>query len=128
MSNHFYICLLISNFDGDSNTLELGQEVEYNLGNRGNSGSCSSAENVKIVPKGSITLPPIKGDILDGTISRPLRSVNPDQNEYSGLIRLKSDNGNDEKEYEFGIMGLTNKRELLQVGDLVQFQVILFVL
>lgn len=114
--------LSISNFDGDANTLELGQEVEYNLGpNRGNSGSCSSAENVKAIPKGSIDLPEVSGDILDGVIVRPLRSVNPDQTEYSGLVKVK----NNEKtlELEFGIMGLANKRELLQVGDSVQFQI-----
>ncbi|KAJ8939113.1 hypothetical protein NQ318_005933 [Aromia moschata] len=112
-----------SNFEGDANSLELGQEVEYNLGSRINSGSCSSAENVKVVPKGTIALSAVGGDVLEGTVARPLRSVNPDQNEYSGLIRTKSDGG-DEKpaEYEFGIMGLVNKRELLQVGDHVQFQ------
>lgn len=102
----------------------MGQEVEYNLGSRGNSGSCSSAENVKIIPKGTINLPPVKDETLEGTVTRPLRSVNPDQNEYSGLIKWKSENGNEDKEFEFGIMGLTNKRELLQVGDHVQFQVI----
>lgn len=118
-----------SNFEGDSNTLELGQEVEYNLGTRGNSGSCSSAENVKIIPKGTITLPAVSGDILDGQVCRPLRSVNPDQTEYSGLIRVKNDVEDQQQsqqpivEYEFGIMGLVNKRELLQVGDHVQFQV-----
>lgn len=78
---------------------------------------------MKVIPKGTICLPAINGDVVEGTVIRPLRSVNPDQNEYSGLIKLKTDNGNEEKEYEFGIMGLTNKRELLQVGDHVQFQV-----
>ncbi|XP_057655391.1 cold shock domain-containing protein E1 isoform X1 [Diorhabda carinulata] len=113
-----------SNFGGESSSLDLGTEVEYNLGTRGNSGSCSSAENVKVIPKGTITLPEYQGDILEGTVVRPLRSVNPDQNEYSGLIRTKSENHNDKvEEYEFGIMGLVNKRELLQVGDHVQFQV-----
>lgn len=116
--------MCFSNFDGDANTLELGQEVEYNLGTRGNSGSCSSAENVKIIPKGTINLPSISGELIDGTVTRPLRSVNPDQNEYSGLIKVKQDNIDEKpQEYEFGIMGLVNKRELLQVGDAVQFQV-----
>nr|WFQ96467.1 cold shock domain-containing protein E1 [Trogoderma granarium] len=113
-----------SNFDGDANTLELGQEVEYNLGSRGNSGSCSSAENVKLIPKGTITLPTISGEVYDGVVVRPLRSVNPDQNEYSGLIKVKPDNSEKKaSSYEFGIMGLVNKRELLQVGDPVQFQI-----
>ncbi|KAJ3661105.1 hypothetical protein Zmor_005521 [Zophobas morio] len=113
-----------SNFEGDPNSLELGQEVEYNLGSRGNSGTCSSAENVKIIPKGTINLPPVMGDVLDGTVVRPLRSVNPDQTEYSGLIRIKTEDPEEKPmEYEFGIMGLVNKRELLQMGDHVQLQV-----
>ncbi|CAG9761646.1 unnamed protein product [Ceutorhynchus assimilis] len=113
-----------SNFEGDANTLELGQEVEYNLGSRGNSGSCSSAENVKCIAKGSVDLPAVHGDIVEGVVVRPLRSVNPDQSEYSGLIKVRTENPEDKSaEYEFGIMGLVNKRELLQVGDQVQFQV-----
>lgn len=112
-----------SNFEGEPNTLELGQEVEYNLGSRGNSGTSPSAENVKIIPKGTINLPTVSGDVLDGAVVRPLRSVNPDQNEYAGLIKVKTENPDEKaEEYEFGIMGLVNKRELLQVGDAVQFQ------
>lgn len=110
-----------SNFEGDPNTLELGQEVEYNLASRGSSGSCSSAENVRILAKGTIELPTVTGEILDGVVVRPLRSVNPDQQEYSGLVKISTEDS--DQEYEFGIMGLTNKRELLQVGDPVQLQV-----
>lgn len=73
---------------------------------------------MRIIPRGSIALPVANGEILDGTIVRPLRSVNPDQMEYSGLVKIA-----DDEEYEFGIMGLNNKRELLQVGDPVQLQV-----
>lgn len=52
------------------------------------------------------------------------RSVNPDQNEYSGLIRVKSEELEVKpQDLEFGIMGLLNKRELLQVDDPVQLQV-----
>lgn len=117
-----------SNFEGEPNSLELGQEVEYNLGTRGSSGSCSSAENVRILPRGTIALPAATGEVLDGTVARPLRSVNPDQQEYSGLIRVEADEQEEEggaagREFEFGIMGLANKRELLQVGDPVQLQV-----
>ncbi|XP_018335937.1 cold shock domain-containing protein E1 isoform X2 [Agrilus planipennis] len=115
-----------SNYEGDPNTLELGQEVEYNLGSREKSGTCSSAENVRTIPRGTIQLPTASGEVLDGTIVRPLRSVNPDQVEYCGLIQWTDDGGNNVptvKECEFGIMGLANKRELLQVGDAVQFQI-----
>lgn len=105
----------------------MGQEVEYNLGSRGNSGTCSSAENVRIVPPGTIDLPQVNGEILDGTVIRPLRSVNPDQTDYSGLIQINSESPDEVPvEYEFGIMGLMNKRELLQVGDQVQLQVRIF--
>lgn len=102
----------------------MGQEVEYTLATRGSTGSCSSAENVKILPKGTIEMPIIDGEVLDGTVVRPLRSVNPDQSQYAGLIQVVGD-GPDDKgpEYEFGIMGLANKKELLQVGDPVQLQV-----
>jgi len=67
-------------------------EVEYTLSTRntGNVGSCASAENVRILPPGTINdncdvlLPNV---ILDGVVSRPLRSVNPDQTEYAGIIQ-----------------------------------------
>lgn len=64
---------------------------------------------------GSVELPAVNGDILEGVVVRPLRSVNPDQPEYSGLIKIRTDNPEEKSpEYEFGIMGLVNKRELLQ--------------
>lgn len=133
-----------------SASLELGMEVEYTLSTRntGNGGSCASAENVRILPPGSISdncelLQP--NVILDGVVSRPLRSVNPEQTEYAGIIQevptsklpffvifsawnckcnfyFKAEEENI-SQYEFGIKGLINKRELLQVGDPVQFQV-----
>lgn len=64
----------LSNFDGDANSLELGQEVEYNLGLRSNSGTCSSAENVKIVPKGVCyaTVNPLNQMTLKFSIQVPL--------------------------------------------------------
>ena len=78
-----------SNFDGDTSLLELGSEVEYTVGSRANSGgSCLSAENVAPLAKGSIrpgiTINP---DILSGKVIRPLRSVNPEQAVYQGLIK-----------------------------------------
>jgi len=52
-----------------------------------------------------------------------LRSANPDQDDYCGLIHVKSEEGKVIAQYEFGIASLLNKKELLQVGDPVQFQV-----
>jgi cold shock CspA family protein len=106
--------------------LELGSDVECSIisgnNNRG-SGGCIAAEYVRILPKGSIPRPTVCGDVLDGTVIRPLRSANPEQAEYAGLIKENPTSEEEETpEYEFGIMGLTNKRELLQTGDPVQFQ------
>lgn len=112
-----------SNFEGDAASLDLGVEVEYNLGTRGSSGSCLAAENVRVLPRGTIELPPTEEEVLEGTVLRPLRSVNPDQTQYAGLVQVDSETEEEKNEYEFGITGLANKRELLQVGDPVTFQV-----
>lgn len=118
-----------ANLNEPSASLELGMEVEYTLSTRntGNGGSCASAENVRILPPGSISdncelLQP--NVILDGVVSRPLRSVNPEQTEYAGIIQeVPTTEEENISQYEFGIKGLINKRELLQVGDPVQFQI-----
>lgn len=55
-----------SNYVGNPNWLELGQEVEYTLSPNGNtsvSGNCLPAENVRTLPKGSIPQPAV----LDAT-------------------------------------------------------------
>lgn len=107
--------------------MELGAEVEYAIGSGNNNrgtGGCTAAESVRFLPKGSIPRPSVNGEVVDGTVIRPLRSANPEQAEYAGLIKVNPTSEDEETpEYEFGIMGLANKRELLQIGDPVQFQV-----
>lgn len=130
-------------------------EVEYTIFNREKGGKIS-AEGVKVLSKGSI--PPLKAseEVLNGKVMRPLRSANPDQEDYCGLIHVKSEEGKGMQlddyqlfinliirrkrqiwdanfqwisfylviaQYEFGIASLLNKKELLQIGDPVQFQV-----
>ncbi|CAD6229151.1 GSCOCG00012089001-RA-CDS [Cotesia congregata] len=115
-----------STFDGDASTLEVGAEVECTIGsgNSRSTGGCTAAESVHIVPRGTIPRAAIVSEVLDGTVIRPLRSANPEQSEYAGMIKLSViTDENNAKKYEFGIMGLLNKRELLQTGDPVQFQV-----
>ena len=72
--------------------LEVGLEVEYTVFNREKGGKVS-AENVRLLRRG--TIPPIPGkeDILHGKVVRPLRSVNPDQSDYCGLIQVKNEDG-----------------------------------
>lgn len=115
-----------STFDGDVTALEIGAEVEctVSVANGRGTGGCIAAESVSLVPRGTIPRAAVLTEILDGFVVRPLRSANPEQLEYAGLIKVTTAH-DDEKdtEYEFGIMGLVNKRELLQAGDPVQFQI-----
>ena len=111
-----------SNVEGKAEKLEVGQEVEYSIYSREKGGKVS-AEGVKPLGKGSIAKAPCKDDIYNGKVVRPLRSVNPDQADYCGLIVAKSDDGSVLGEFEFGIASLLNKKELLQEGDPVNFQV-----
>ncbi|XP_055310650.1 cold shock domain-containing protein E1 isoform X3 [Sitodiplosis mosellana] len=114
-----------SNFIGNPSNLELGQEVEYTLSKRNgsNSGNCLPAENVKILTRGSIPQPKVLDSAYNGIVTRPLRCINPDQEEYSGLIQLINDAGESVSSHEFGITSLINKRDLLQKDDPVVFKV-----
>ncbi|CAL4065525.1 unnamed protein product, partial [Meganyctiphanes norvegica] len=110
-----------SNVDGDSGNLDLGQEVEYTLSSRTGPGGKVSAENVKSLPKGTLPMPKVLEIVYEGTILRSMRSINPDQSEYCGLVCI----GNEDEDlgaHEFGITGIMNKRELLQPADQVNFQ------
>ena len=111
-----------SNVEGKAEKLEVGQEVEYSIYSREKGGKVS-AEGVKPLTKGAIPKVPCKEDVLNGKVVRPLRSVNPDQADYCGLIVAKSEDGTILGEFEFGIASLLNKKELLQEGDPVNFQV-----
>ncbi|XP_061723001.1 cold shock domain-containing protein E1 [Cydia pomonella] len=107
-----------SNLEGNPDNLELGTEVEYGLGRAGGSGGgCASAEFVRVLPRGTVPLAKPLEPALNGTVTRTLRALNPDQPKYCGLIQMEGGTS-----YEFGIMGLACKREILQVGDPVTFQ------
>ncbi|KAG5677382.1 hypothetical protein PVAND_007146 [Polypedilum vanderplanki] len=116
-----------SNFIGNTNHLELGQEVEYSLSPsrsvNGNGGNCIPAENVRLLPRGTIIHPKILDGVYNGVVIRPLRCINPDQEEYSGLIQLKDENGENISQHKFGITSLVNKRDLLQKDDTVVFKI-----
>jgi cold shock CspA family protein len=111
-----------SHVEGKADKLEVGLEVEYFVYSREKGGKVS-AEGVKVLTKGSIPKNPVKEEMLYGKVARPLRSVNPDQADYCGLIVSKSEEGKILAEYQFGIASLLNKKELLQEGDPVNFQV-----
>ena len=67
-------------------------EVEYTIFNREKGGKVS-AEGVKVLGKGSIPSLKASDDVLNGKVVRPLRSANPDQDDYCGLIHVKSEEG-----------------------------------
>jgi len=117
-----------SELDGDPNDLELGDGVKYvetkKSGKR-------SAEKVTKVLISSIDEEDIQPKILEGLILRPMRTVDPEQEEYEGLIQLvccpQLDDGDekvpqDENIYKFGITDVLEKKEALQKGDKVNFQ------
>ncbi|XP_058457625.1 cold shock domain-containing protein E1 isoform X2 [Malaya genurostris] len=114
-----------SNFIGNTSALELGHEVEYSLSTRSavNAGNCIPAENVKIIPKGSIPQPKVLPVLFNGIVLRPLRCINPDQLEYCGLVQVRNETGDGLSTHEFGITSLKNKRDLLQKDDVVTFKI-----
>lgn len=107
--------------------LEVGTEVEYSVGTRNmNSNHNMVAENIRPLPPGTIKLEGIveeNAPMLNGIVKRPLRSLNPDQKDYAGLIQELEKEDDEKSQYKFGIYGLKNKSELLQVGDHVKFQI-----
>lgn len=81
-----------SNVEGKAEKLEVGMEVSYLVYNREKGGKLS-AECVKVVDKGTLSPLVSQENVLQGSVVRPLRSVNPDQDEYCGEIHVYSDDG-----------------------------------
>uniref|UniRef100_A0A8C2DYG2 Cold shock domain-containing protein E1 n=1 Tax=Cyprinus carpio TaxID=7962 RepID=A0A8C2DYG2_CYPCA len=57
-----------------------------------------------------------------GKVIRPLRSVDPSQNDYQGLIEITEEGASKGQSYPFGIVGVANKGDCLQKGEMVKFQ------
>lgn len=111
-----------SSYDGDPNELDLGDEVEYTVTRK--SGKIS-AENIRKLLKGTIAQEETLRDkgTLQGKVVRPMRIVNPDQDEYCGLVQSGVDDDSDNQLYPYGITSLADKHDFLQKGDIVKFQV-----
>lgn len=129
-----------SEYEGDCRQLELGDCVLYAETKKGEK---RSAEKVC-----RILSHVCKDEILpmtyDGTITRPMRTMDPEQEEYEGLVYMSSSsktngtsadddeklptNTSDESDvdnqvvYRFGITSILEKKEALQTGDKVSFQ------
>lgn len=54
-----------------------------------------------------------------------MRIINPDQDEYPGLVQVGFDDQGNKETYPYGITSLADKRDFLQKGDIVKFQIAL---
>lgn len=112
-------CLICSNFVGDdAENIDVGDEVEFTLARKT---AKVSAESIRKLAPGTVAPEQVEPAILDGVIVRSMRIVNPEQEEYPGLVQATSDG--DDTIYEYGITSLADKRDFLQKGDSVKFQV-----
>ena len=116
-------------FNGNIETVNLGQQVEY----------CSSFKNskytalaVKKTNSNSFiditSFFDIQTEVYTGNVIRTVRTFNPEQAEYPGLIKMicLSNNQNEENdvnEYEFCMLSLVDIHEFIQKGDVVKFQI-----
>ncbi|XP_061841631.2 cold shock domain-containing protein E1 isoform X1 [Nerophis lumbriciformis] len=110
-----------SEMSGDLDSLELGDTVEYTLSK--GKGNKVSAERVdKVAPVNGIG-EDVGTTVMTGKVIRPIRSVDPSQTEYQGLIEVTEEGDGEGQTYPFGIMGMANKAYCLQKGEPVKFQV-----
>ncbi|CAB1329760.1 unnamed protein product [Coregonus sp. 'balchen'] len=105
---------------GDLENLELGDTVEYTLSK--GKGNKVSAEKVTKVAAVNGVGQDVGETVILGKVVRPLRSVDPSQTEYQGLIELSEEDGTKCQNYPFGIVGMANKADCLQKGEMVKFQ------
>ncbi|CAG2111875.1 unnamed protein product [Medioppia subpectinata] len=113
-------------YDGNVDLLELGQPVEYNASFKNSKLTALAVRKTQSIRKQTDEIQP---EVLSGVIIRNVRTLNPDQNEYTGLIRVAADSttnsGDSEEktEHEFSMISLYDINEFIQKGDAVKFQV-----
>ncbi|KAF7695293.1 hypothetical protein HF521_007016 [Silurus meridionalis] len=105
---------------GNMDNLDLGDTVEYTLSK--GKGNKVSAEKVTRVPYVNGLGEDISSTVFSGKVIRPLRSVDPSQTEYQGLIEVTEEGSSKGQNYPFGIVSMTSKRDCLQKGEVVKFQ------
>ncbi|XP_074600141.1 cold shock domain-containing Unr isoform X2 [Brevipalpus obovatus] len=115
-----------STYEGDWNSLDLGDEVEYALTTKNNK---PNAEWVRKIQLGSIPLETPEPEVLTGRVVRSVRCLNPDQDEYWGLVQVVEAATNEEDSakaeeptYEFSMTSLADIHDYVAQGDLVTFQ------
>ena len=79
---------LESAYDGDPGELSLGDEVEFILSRKVGK---VSAECLRKLPKGSVAPEDVAPEVIDGKILRCMRIINPDQEDYPGIVQVGTD-------------------------------------
>jgi len=95
--------------------------VQYTLSRAGGQGRVA-AEHVTPLAPGTLPQPTVQPEVLEGIVLRPLRSTDPDQQVYAGLVQADTTEEM-APAYEFGITSLVNKKDPMNMGDQVLFQV-----
>ncbi|XP_072336737.1 cold shock domain-containing protein E1 isoform X4 [Scyliorhinus torazame] len=109
-----------SEFSGDVNELDVGDVVEYSLSKgKGNKVSAEKVAKITTVNGPSDEVYPT---VYTGKVVRPLRSVDPQQAEYQGLIEVTEEGTMRGEVYPFAIISLANKTDCLQKGETIKFQ------
>ncbi|XP_069797549.1 cold shock domain-containing protein E1 isoform X2 [Narcine bancroftii] len=109
-----------SEFSGDVDELEVGDVVEYNSSKgKGNKVSAEKVAKITTVNGPSDEVYPT---VYTGKVLRPLRSVDPQQAEYQGLVEITEEGTDKGEVYPFGIISLANKTDCLQKGETIKFQ------
>ncbi|KAL3974121.1 growth factor receptor-bound protein 10 [Sarotherodon galilaeus] len=106
---------------GDLDNLDLGDTVEYNL-SKGKGNKVSAEKVTKVAAVNGIG-EDVGGTVMTGKVIRPIRSVDPSQTEYQGLVEFSEEGGSKVQNYPFGIMSMASKSDCLQKGEQVKFQV-----
>ncbi|CAG01707.1 unnamed protein product [Tetraodon nigroviridis] len=106
---------------GDLDSLELGDTVEY-FPSKGKGNKISAEKVTKVAPVNALG-EDIDATVMTGKVIRPLRSVDPSQTEYQGLIEVIEEGGSKGQKIPFGIMSMASKADCLQKGEPVKFQV-----
>ena len=91
-----------SNFDGEPGDVDVGDEVEFTLARKTNK---VSAESIRKLKPGTVAPEEVVPGVVDGKIIRCMRIVNPEQDEYPGLVQVGE---NSDKEKEVSIFGWTD--------------------
>jgi hypothetical protein len=79
------VLLYSSAFDGEPGDLDVGDEVEYQLTRKT---AKVSAEYIRKLNKGTVAPEDVLPGFLEGRIIRPMRIINPDQDDYPGLVQV----------------------------------------